>query len=89
MTSSPCTPAEALTSDTVRREFFESGRLCDRVCFGPKPGEPHGGSTCGGIAVDHLAGTAFAFRGRYDASSRIEWRLDGDQGRGAPAINVR
>jgi isopenicillin-N N-acyltransferase-like protein len=68
-------PLADLTSATVQEAFLEQGALCDCVCFRPDPGDPHAVVTCGGIAVDHAAGTAFAFRGRYDAATKIEWKF--------------
>jgi isopenicillin-N N-acyltransferase-like protein len=64
-------PIESLTTDTLFRSFFEAGPLCDCTCM---PGtEPGSSKTCAGIAVDHAAKKAYAWRGKYDRSKRIEW----------------
>jgi isopenicillin-N N-acyltransferase-like protein len=68
-------PLPKITAETVRRGFLEAGPLCDCVSIIPKPGEKHASATCGGIGVDHSAGRAFAWRGRYEPSRRIEWMI--------------
>jgi isopenicillin-N N-acyltransferase-like protein len=65
-----------LTTEAVACALFERGPTADCLCLAPPPPHnPHGGATCGGIAVDHAAGTAFAFRGSR-ASRRTTWGID-------------
>lgn len=64
-------PIDSMTSEVLFREFFESGPLCDGVLQLGIP--PETSRTCAGIAVDHTARKAWAWRGRYDRSKRIEW----------------
>jgi isopenicillin-N N-acyltransferase-like protein len=64
---------EQLTTETLFREFFEAGPLCDCTCMPGVPADPNISKTCAGIAVDHTAKKAYAWRGKYDRTRRIEW----------------
>jgi isopenicillin-N N-acyltransferase-like protein len=66
-------PIESLTTEALFREFFEAGSLCDRTCMPGDPSDPGISKTCAGIAVDYGAKKAYAWRGRYDRATRIEW----------------
>jgi hypothetical protein len=65
-------PIDQLTGDIVRRAFFESGALCDCVNL-RSPADANATATCGGLAVDHGARKAYAFRGRFGAETTITW----------------
>lgn len=66
-------PIETLTNAAVEHAFLERGELCD--CIFLQSPTPHGAATCGGIMVDYLTRTAYAYRGRYTAAERAEWRF--------------
>ncbi len=66
-------PIDQLTAATIDRAYLEDGSLCD--CIFLRSPSPHGAATCGGIMVDYLTRSAFAYRGKYAAPDREAWRF--------------
>jgi isopenicillin-N N-acyltransferase like protein len=63
---------DSLDARSARKALFQEGALCESICI-PRPKDPHGGATCGGLEIDHLTGEARAFKGLYQDNEFLDW----------------
>lgn len=58
------------TKSEIFQELFQKGQTA-KIILIPKPNEPHGGATCGGMTVDYQKNEVEFFDGLYEKKDRI------------------
>lgn len=58
------------TKSEIFQELFQKGQTAKTILI-PKPDDPHGGATCGGMIVDYQKSEVEFFMGLYEKKDRI------------------